>query len=287
MADIAHQDVEAVRQALRESLREYSLSQIAPAETSKHNFFFWLENSDNLVVTFREPSGIKVISATTGVVTHEIPVSESSEVRYAYSVDGTDYIILVFVNPFLFKVYSLTSGTFVHEAPLRTDPIPFRVSDKRVYIRQGNEVDVFDLRTLSVVHTFSFPNSVGYLGFSLDSKHVFVCVSGDNLYRIEAGTTTQTKVLSDKPEGWGDYFVYNPQLGVALCRANDVDYDDYSVVSLADSSIKPGLVVKRLLGFGTATSRGLVWVLQGKNSDQLQLLDPSTLGADPMRHTRR
>mmetsp|Transcript_12265 Transcript_12265/g.23279 ORF Transcript_12265/g.23279 Transcript_12265/m.23279 type:complete len:366 (+) Transcript_12265:603-1700(+) len=283
-----HSDVEVIRQAIRESSRVYLLSRYLPTEESKLHRLQWAEKSDLLVLVFSNPSVVKVISASTGALVKEIPLSyDTDKINVLHSIDNSDLLALFFLQPedqsgnqsVVFRLLSLTSGTIVYES---AHPDVFNTaSDKfqRLYIPRGKHLDIFDLKTLSVVHTFTLPGDVYGVEVSPDASKVFFAVRDDNLYVVEAGTTTFEKVLQDRVGGWGELEKLYADLGIAIWALSLGDEaQELTAVSLTDGRvIKEGIRVQGYQSIRSFPKHGVFWIRNLRElSDKIQLIDPLT-----------
>mmetsp|Transcript_22408 Transcript_22408/g.40461 ORF Transcript_22408/g.40461 Transcript_22408/m.40461 type:complete len:263 (+) Transcript_22408:13-801(+) len=253
MSEIPLLFLEAMRQDLKANPREYSLSHYAVSETSEVKRFLWIGNSCLLGVVFSNPAVLKVIAPTTGSVTVEIPLNDDSEITTAAHVKNTDFVGIFFLHEYVerivvvLRLYSLTSGTVVHEIDHFSGfDISLVDKDLRLYIPRMHQLDVFDLKTLSVVHTFNFPDYYAWPHLSPDGSQVYVAGSQD-MYMFEVGAMTYSKMYQDHPGNPKGNASFIFEFGVVVWRHDlDSELQQVTVTRIADGKvIKEGWVMKK------------------------------------------
>mmetsp|Transcript_34572 Transcript_34572/g.60707 ORF Transcript_34572/g.60707 Transcript_34572/m.60707 type:complete len:329 (-) Transcript_34572:240-1226(-) len=173
------------------------------------------------VASFDTEALAQLLADNSGVI-NVMQYSNGNRLKQLKWIPGTDYLILIFYHydyseqkPALCRVISLRSKEVVRTIELRPDTNSYvmEVRDNLLYFGNGSHLELYDIHSLSLVHTFIYDSAVTCVNFVEDSSEAFVALSqAVHLIDVEYFTTTEKY---GRPADGGFHYVH-PQTQLAL-----------------------------------------------------------------------
>mmetsp|Transcript_6595 Transcript_6595/g.11586 ORF Transcript_6595/g.11586 Transcript_6595/m.11586 type:complete len:322 (+) Transcript_6595:70-1035(+) len=232
------------------------------------------------VAPFDDQALAQFIADNSGVLNFH-PVSKGRDLKQVKWVPGTDCLLLLFMHRDLkrgssvtLRMVSLSSRKVVHEVELSgvDSNCRLEVNDDLLYLINGSHLGIYNVNTLTLVHTFEFNSYVYSISFEQGTPKAYV-VLGRFIFQIDTQLFTKTKIHEGAEHGSGSFYYFHPETQVAL---STFSYDGSSIETSHNLTTGQGSSIQWDGQVKFIRSLDLFAMTSNDTPRQISLHDPNT-----------